>query len=210
MEASSRQEGASAASAFARNRPDHLQIPPFDAFALGQKPLRTGSRWSSTRGVHSALRTFAAAARSCGAAAVAASTTASSESRFVRPRITRAANALLHSLVVGAPAARRPCCSDRSRRQDVTVDRRSGHRRRRHRLVESHCWSAWSTLWSTRVTNSHPRMTHSQLSHKKSPAKARLFGMEPTGFEPVTSCLQSSRRLRNWRSSWPSKGAQGQ
>ena len=25
---------------------------------------------------------------------------------------------------------------------------------RRYRLVESHCWSAWSTLWSTRVTTS--------------------------------------------------------
>jgi hypothetical protein len=36
-------------------------------------------------------------------------------------------------------------------------------------------------------------MTHSQLSHKKSPANARLFGMEPTGFEPVTSCVQSRR-----------------
>ena len=35
-------------------------------------------------------------------------------------------------------------------------------------------WSAWSTPWSTQVTRTHPRMTHSQLSHKKSPANTGL------------------------------------
>ena len=78
-------------------------------------------------------------------------------------------------------------------RQDDAVDRRSGPRRHRGRRVGRHTRSAWSTPWSTQVRLTHPRMTHSQLSHKKSPAKPRLFGMEPTGFEPVTSCVQSRR-----------------
>ena len=43
------------------------------------------------------------------------------------------------------------------------------------------CWSAWSTLWSTQVTNTHPRMTHSQLSHKKSPAKRGFSGWSQPG-----------------------------
>ena len=73
----------------------------------------------------------------------------------------------------------------------AAVDRRyGGPRRRRDHLVGRHCRSARSTLWSTQVNFTHPRMTHSQISIRKAPQK-RGLEVEPTGIEPVTSCLQS-------------------
>ena len=75
----------------------------------------------------------------------------------------------------------------------------AGCRRRRNRLIRTVCWSAWSTLWSTEVKITHPRMTLSQLSHKKSPAKRGFLRVEPAGIEPATSCLQRARDLyRLW------------
>ncbi len=81
---------------------------------------------------------------------------------------------------------------DQSQRQDVAADGRPGPRRRRDRLVESHRWSPWSTLWSTQVTNTRPRMTHSQLSHKKRPANA---GHEPRWPDDPEATSEASRKL---------------
>ena len=111
------------------------------------------------------------------------------QKRLSRKQVHRAFDDLLAS--AGSAEAIEVPTDDSEK--DVAVDRRSGPRHRRGRLIGRHRWSAWSTLWSAQVTNTHPRMTQSQLSHKKSHANARLFGMEPTGFEPVTSCLQSRR-----------------
>ena len=41
--------------------------------------------------------------------------------------------------------------------------------------------------------DSHPRMTHSQGSAQAKPRNTRLFGVEPTEFEPVTSCFPKAR-----------------
>jgi hypothetical protein len=102
----------------------------------------------------------------------------------------------------GASRVRRPSrkrgqdgdrSSDRRGRQDVSV-RRGGFRRCRNDLTRTVSKSAWSTLWSTEVNFTHPRMTLSQLSHKKSPAKRGFSKVEPAGIEPATSCLQINKQ----------------